>query len=523
MYLMKQILMIQIQIVRCEKMSNDTNEWQFSDFTILNDVEEKLRKAWISDQASPASQYILADYRKEQEKNRGIIFNSKTKTIDSNVFSEYLLKRFSIIIMTGKMAVYNHKFGKYIYVPEEDIKSFFYNVIEEYDSSVWTLNNEKAYFTEVQRRAKSYRTFIIPKDTLVFLNGTLNISENKFYPDVHDPKIINFCSLEYEYSTNAECNEFKEFLMDVFNGDESVIANVQEMFGYTFLYGQYPLQKLFLLYGVGRNGKGVLMKLLTELHNPMNVSAVFLDELSERFGKQEIWDKVLNISGERSQKKPLDTAVIKTLTGNDPISVENKYEKSFTTFIYCKFIVCSNEPIETTDGSNGYISRLLPIEFPNVYKELRSGEEKVEGVHYQDKNLYSRLKEELPGILRWSLEGLFRLKENEWNLTQSDNIDELKMKYYYMGQPVKHFFNSCIEKGTENDSISTSLIYQYFSKWANQNDISTKCFNQVKVFHEAIRQCLDDINCSSTTKLKSGNAYYYGIKIKKNWVNITFF
>ncbi|SEV93707.1 phage/plasmid primase, P4 family, C-terminal domain-containing protein [[Clostridium] fimetarium] len=499
----------------------ETSEWRFSDFAVLNGREENLRKAWISDQASPSSKYKLEDFRKEQEKNRGIIFNGKTKTIDTNIFSGYLLNRFSIILMMGKLALYNYRFGKYVFIPEDDVKSFFYKVIEEYDSAIWTMNIEKSYFTEVLRRAKSYRNFTIPKDKLVFLNGTLSISENKFYPGEHNPQIINFYSLEYEYNTNAECNEFKNFLNDVFNGDESVIANVQEMFGYTFLYGEYPIQKLFLLYGVGRNGKGVLMKLLTELHNPMNVSAVFLDDLSERFGKQEVWDKVLNISGERSQKKPLDTAVIKTLTGNDPISVENKYEKAFTTYIYCKFIVCSNEPIETTDGSNGYLSRLLPIEFPNVYRELHSGEQKVEGNHYQDKNLFGRLKEELPGILKWALEGLFRLKGKEWNLTQSDNIDNLKMKYYYMGQPVKHFFDSCVEKGTENDSISTSLIYQYFTRWANENDISTKCFNQVKVFHEAARHCLDDINCSSTTKLKNGNAYYFGIKIKKNWVNIT--
>lgn len=494
------------------------NEWKIEDFDKVDNEEEALLAAWNSDQAaSLPTQYSELNYRLKQEANRGIIIKPKSKSINTNIFSEYLIKRFSIIFV-GRLALYNRRCGKYIFLSEDDIKRFFYMILEEYDSSVWSINLEKAYFTEVLRKVRSYKTYTNPKNILVFLNGTLNIDENKFYLGTHNPDIINFYSLDYNYDPDAECCEFKKFLIDIFNGDESVIANIQEMFGNTFLYGAYPIQKLFLLYGQGRNGKGVLMKLLTELHNEKNVSAVFLDDLSERFGKQEIWDKVLNISGERAQKKPLDTAVIKTLTGNDSVSVEMKYEKSFSTVIYCKLIVCCNQPIETTDGSNGYLSRLHPIEFPNVYKELHIGEPKLAGVHYQDKNLFDKLKKELPGILNWALEGLFRLKDNEWNMTPSQAIDDLRMKYYYMGQPVKHFFSACIEKGTENDSMLTSSLYRSFLRWGNENDISTKCFNQAKAFHEVAKGCIEDMNRSSTTKQSNGNTKYYSIKFKQNWV-----
>lgn len=129
----------------------------------------------------------------------------------------------------------------------------------------------------------------------------------------------------------------------------------------------------------------------------------------------------------------------------------------------------------------------------------------------------SRLKEELPGIFNWAIEGYYRLADNSWNMTQSQSIDKLKQKYYYEANPVVHFFGSCIQVGDEKTSVPMPEVYRYYLSWANTHDIKTEEFIGKREFHQAFCKCMEEAHRSSRTKMINGTKYYIGIEMKSNW------
>ena len=67
---------------------------------------------------------------------------------------------------------------------------------------------------------------------------------------------------------------------------------------YTF-HRDYIVEVIFILHGLGANGKGVYTSILTALHGPRNVSNVPLsDMLKDTFALSDMEGKDLNIDNE---------------------------------------------------------------------------------------------------------------------------------------------------------------------------------------------------------------------------------
>ena len=64
---------------------------------------------------------------------------------------------------------------------------------------------------------------------------------------------------------------------------------IQELFGYT-LYRGYDVSVVFILFGTGRNGKGVLLKLLRKMVGTENITSRKLQELTnDVFAKADLY------------------------------------------------------------------------------------------------------------------------------------------------------------------------------------------------------------------------------------------
>jgi len=58
-------------------------------------------------------------------------------------------------------------------------------------------------------------------------------------------------------------------------------------------------------------------------------------------------------------------------------------------------------------------------------------------------NLQDEINLELSGVFSWALEGLKRLKENNWKLTESREFDATKEEFQKESNPVKAFIDEC--------------------------------------------------------------------------------
>lgn len=137
----------------------------------------------------------------------------------------------------------------------------------------------------------------------------------------------------------------------------------------TALAPGYSAVKYVLFLGEGRNGKSVLLSMLSELFGRENVSSVSRQMMAERSPTcVELNDKLLNVifDGEMSYIK--DSSMEKTLIAGETGIVRMLYESSSTPVqTNALFVEALNVEPKARDKTSALQKRLVRFRFPNVY------------------------------------------------------------------------------------------------------------------------------------------------------------
>jgi putative DNA primase/helicase len=191
----------------------------------------------------------------------------------------------------------------------------------------------------------------------------------------------------------AKCAAWDLFLSDVMEGDSEMIAYLWRVIGYA-LTGDIAERAFFLLVGVGRNGKTVFVETLRKLLGGYAQKARFSTFLVKNFGGG-VGEDVASLAGARlviasetSGKLPLDTALVKELTGGDTHRSRHLYEREFEFTPQFKLMFTTNKVPPIYEDTRAIWDRLHYVEF-----NYRVPEAKV------DRYLGKKLEVELPGIL----------------------------------------------------------------------------------------------------------------------------
>lgn len=132
----------------------------------------------------------------------------------------------------------------------------------------------------------------------------------------------------------------------------------------------YPIHRLFVLFGRGRNGKGQFKEIVLRLVGLFNVTATTLEGLiHSRFESARLYKKKVATIGETNFSLLEDTAIFKMATGGDLIPAEFKNKKPFEFYNTAKIIINTNSLPPTTDKTDAYYSRFIIVEFPNQFQK----------------------------------------------------------------------------------------------------------------------------------------------------------
>lgn len=326
-------------------------------------------------------------------------------------------------------------------------------------------NKARAYMIdEVVKLLKS--KVIIPvdfinrnKERIVLQNGTLDISDwsrPKFYEDKFYPEDYSTIQLNCNYISNAECPNFDNFLKTTFDNDMERILLAGEILGYC-LTPSTTLQKAFVFYGEGSNGKSVLLNVIEKLLTRKNIASVSMSDLNKHFSRATLQGKLVNISSEQ-EKDVMDTDNLKKIISGDLIDAQHKFKPQFEFNPTCKMVFAMNKLPVTRDKSHGYYRRFIMIPFDRIFAE-----------HEQDKNLSNKLKNELDGILQFALAGLKRLAING-DFTHSSKAEQLLNQYKYDNNPVEQFFEEYVEID-ENSEVSVQKLFNLYMSFCHDNNI----------------------------------------------------
>ena len=201
------------------------------------------------------------------------------------------------------------------------------------------------------------------------------------------------------YDQDARCPLWLKFLDRIFDHDASLIGFLRRTFGYT-LTGVTHEHALWLLCGGGANGKSVLTATWRALLGDYGTSAAF-DTFVVRKGDQGPRNDLAALLGvrfvaasESEEGRRLAEATLKMLTGGDEISARRLYSEFFTFTPTFKLALSGNyrPRIRGTDLGIWRRVRLVPFTVTIPPDE-------------QDPLLAQKLRAELPGILKWAVEG----------------------------------------------------------------------------------------------------------------------
>ena len=243
------------------------------------------------------------------------------------------------------------------------------------------------------------RTGADPDEALVCQTGILSLGNGKLSP--HSPSFFSSCVSAAAWDPGAGCPTWDAFLKEIFSGDSEQIETLQDWFGYC-LSRRTDYQKMLLLTGPRRSGKGTIANVLSALVGPGDFAGVRIFDLAGRFCLGSFADKKIAILsdariGSRADAAAL-TELLLTTSGGDTVTVERKFREPLTRKVTARITLISNEVPGFLDSGGAVASRFVFLETKRSF----------EGV--EDPGLLEKLRRELPGILRWAVAGYHRLR-----------------------------------------------------------------------------------------------------------------
>lgn len=287
-------------------------------------------------------------------------------------------------------------------------------------------------------------------------NGLLDLSQRKLID--HTPALFNLVSVPFDFNPDAgKPTSWLGFLDSIWPDDPESVALLQEYLGYV-LSGRTDMQKMLMLIGPTRSGKGTIARMVTELVGRLNAAGPTLASLGTNFGLSPLLGKPLAIiSDARLGDTPAHTVVerLLSITGEDMLTVDRKFRDPWSGKLPTRFVVLSNELPKFKDSSGAIANRLVILQMSESF------------LGREDRTLDDRLRVELPGILLWALDGLDRLDRNG-RFTVPDSSRDATALMMDLASPVSAFTRDRCEIGS---GLSTPVdeIFSAWKTWAEEN------------------------------------------------------
>ena len=282
----------------------------------------------------------------------------------------------------------------------------------------------------------------------LFLNGTFQ--EEK-----------EFCMNRLPVSYNPDApkpEKWLTFLEQLLYPED--IPTLQEYMGYCLIPSTKAQQMLFLI-GNGGEGKsriGLVMHAL--LGNNMNTGSVAKIETSN-FARADQQFKYLLVDDDMKLEALPQTNHIKTIvTAELPMDLEKKGEQSYQGKLYVRFMAFGNGSLRALyDHSDGFYRRQIILSVKPRDKSRKD-----------DPYIAEKMCAEAEGIFLWALEGLHRLIQNDFHITQSERTTANVEAAMREGNNILGFMES---EGyflfKADDWISSKDFYTLYTIWCDDN------------------------------------------------------
>lgn len=285
-------------------------------------------------------------------------------------------------------------------------------------------------------------------------NGTLDLRTGRLSP--HDRRQLITKMAPVSYDPKAQCPLWESTLHRLMDGQDELTRYLQRVAGYS-LTGSTRENAMFIAYGLGANGKSTVLNALREIMGDYAKQAQF--STFEVQKNDRVRDDIADLKGARmvcagegERGARLAEAVVKSLTGGDPVKARFLFQSLFEFIPEFKLILASNHKPTIRGTDNGIWRRIRLIPFTVTLPKEQ-----------WDKELPHKLRAERDGIFAWMVRGCM-----EWQRTGLDDPAQvLAATEDYRDEMDKlgPFFSDYCVLGAEHSTYADSL-YQAYVQWA---------------------------------------------------------
>jgi putative DNA primase/helicase len=227
-------------------------------------------------------------------------------------------------------------------------------------------------------------------------NGTLDLERGVLRPHQRADLITKIVPVDY--MPGATCPRWMAFLDEITGGRMMLKSFLQRTVGYV-LTGSTQEQLLFFLMGPGASGKSTFLEALRMMLGDFAAQTDFSTLLGGsdtriRNDLARLVGKRLATAAEVGRGQQLAEVVAKQITGGDMVSARFLYKEYFEFVPQFKLFIAANHFPRSSADDDALWRRILVIPFDVSIPPAR-----------RDKTLLQKLREELPGILAWAVEG----------------------------------------------------------------------------------------------------------------------
>ena len=299
-------------------------------------------------------------------------------------------------------------------------------------------------------------------DYLNVQNGIVNLRNGELLP--HDPNFMmsKICNAEYDNTSGKKPERWLKFIDEITNGDKELQRYLQKCVGYS-LTGSVKEQCAFFLYGIGNNGKSTFIETLADMLGDYASNAQPETIMMKRDGSSGINSDIARLKSARlvSTEEPtegvrLNEGLVKQLTGGGKVTCRFLFGDEFEYAPEFKIWIATNHKpvIRGTDVGIWRRIRLIPFEV---------------NIAHPDKQLKYKMREEMPQIMRWAVEGcmLYHKEGLEPPAAVQRSTEEYKSEMDLLAT----FMDACIVIDyTAKDAIPANELYSIYQAWANENN-----------------------------------------------------
>ncbi len=344
---------------------------------------------------------------------------------------------------------WNHKNNQYEMLDETDIMNAIDDSLNFGGQTIssYLRNNYLEAFKRVGRKnipTPVPKTWIQFKDTIIDVNtGQQHATTPKYF-------ITNTIPFEIK-KAKLETPTFDKIFTEWVGKNKQILY---EILAYCLL-PDYPLHRVFVLVGRGRNGKSKYLSIIRKILGNQNYCSANLELITNsRFETIKLYKKLACFMGETNFIELKKTDTLKQLSGQDEVNFEFKGKNGFSDLNYAKLIIATNSLPPTLDKTDGFYSRWMIVNFDNQFSE------KVEVLEQIPEQEYNNL----------ALKSVFLLRDllKKREFFEEGSIEERRQKYEDASDPLQKFLKEKTIKDVDGQ-IPKFEFRDIFVTWLKEN------------------------------------------------------